>query len=185
MEAADSNKAAEPVRSAPRAVATLDHLPRLPVGDDPIRPYAPACATFRTFLRRHGLKFTPERAAILDVVLKHESLFHADAIVEALKGHENRGSRATVYRTLAHLQDAGLLRSVAFDGARQGYYEVVTGARGPNDYLVDAETGEVIQLSGEEMRKARDAVCRALGYEPVRHHFYVYARKRRDDEATR
>ncbi len=169
---------AEPIPHKPKPLATLDHLPRLPVGDDPIRPFAPACATFRTFLRKQGLKFTPERAAILDAVLKHEALFHADSIVAALRDGEARGSRATVYRTLAHLQDAGLLRQVAFDGARQGYFEVVTGRRGPRDYLVDAETGEVIQLIDDDLLAARDAACRKLGYEPVRHHFHVFARKR-------
>jgi Fur family ferric uptake transcriptional regulator len=174
------------------AVATLEHLPKLPVGEQRPAPFAPACALFRRHLRGSGLKFTPERAAVLDAVLNRggsAGLFHADAVVDDLRAAGVRGSRATVYRTLHHLQEAGLLRQVSFDGARQGYYELVAGgldAGGPRDYLVDAETGEVFPVPDQgsdspaaRLREARDAACRAMGFEPVRHQFHVFARRKR------
>src|SRR4051794_40158649 len=75
-------------------------------------PYEPVCAIFRRYLHAQKLKFTPERAMMLDAVLRKEGLFEPEQLVEDLKKLGHRVSRATVYRTLAHLQDAGILKQV-------------------------------------------------------------------------
>ena len=45
--------------------------PTTQVGSDEAM-YIPACSIFRRFLKKQGLKFTPERAKILDAVLAKE-----------------------------------------------------------------------------------------------------------------
>ena len=159
------------------AVATLEHLPKLPPGGQasPAK-FAPACATFRRFLRDKGLKFTPERAAVLDLVLRQPPLFDAETLADQVKREGHRGSRATVYRTLGHLQESGLIRQIVF-GNGHGYYEVVQAGGGGNDYLVDVETGEIIPFKSEALEAARDEVCREMGVEPVRHQFHVFVRR--------
>src|SRR5688572_17686822 len=107
--------------------------------------YDPVCAIFRRYLHGQKLKFTPERAMMLDAVLRKEGLFEPETLVEDLKKLGHRVSRATVYRTLAHLQDAGILKQVFFDN-RQSYYEVIAG-RATNDYLICVSTGRVIEFS--------------------------------------
>ena len=166
---------ADPLR--PAAVATLDrdHLPKLPSGDGRVLPFAPACATFRRHLRESGLKFTPERAAVLDVVLREPALFDAERVADEIKRQGHRGSRATVYRTLGHLQEAGLLRQVIF-GPGQGFFEVDTGSRA-SDYVIDVETGEILPVQSDELRRAREAVCRELGVEAVRHQCHIFVRR--------
>ena len=155
----------------------LRPLPKMPDGGRTITPFAPACATFRSHLRRNGLKFTRERAAVLDAVLRRPSLFDAESIVDAIRDEGHRGSRATVYRTLASLQEAGLLRQVVFGNA-QAFYEVIAGGRETHDYLVDIETGEVIPVQSPALRAARDALCAEHGYEPVRHQFHAFVRRK-------
>src|SRR5690348_262597 len=81
-------------------------------------PYEPLCALFRRYLHGQKLKFTPERAMMLDAVLRKEGLFDPEQLVDDLKQLGHRVSRATVYRTLAHLQDAGILKQVFFDNKR-------------------------------------------------------------------
>src|SRR5258706_9897376 len=88
-----------------------------------VLPYEPVCAIFRRYLHDHKLKFTPERALILDAALRNEDLFEPEQLVGDLKSHGHRVSRATVYRTLNHLLDAGILKQVFFDN-KQSYYEV-------------------------------------------------------------
>src|SRR5438093_9232339 len=83
-------------------------------------PYEPVCAIFRRYLHAEKLKFTPERAMILDAVLRKEGLFEPEQLVSDLKLLGHRASRATIYRTLAHLQDAGILKQVFFDN-KQSY----------------------------------------------------------------
>src|SRR5436309_11843083 len=88
--------------------------------------YEPVCAVFRRYLHDQKLKFTPERAMMLDAVLRKTKLFEPEEMVEDLKALGHRVSRATVYRTLNHLQDAGIVKQVFFDN-RQSYYEVIVG----------------------------------------------------------
>src|ERR1051326_4394711 len=113
-------------------------------------PYEPVCAIFRRYLHEERLKFTPERAMMLDAVLRKEGLFDPDQLVADLKKLGHRVSRATVYRTLSHLQDAGILKQIFFDNKR-AYYEVIAG-RQAYDYLICVSTGRVIEFSSEKLR---------------------------------
>jgi Fur family ferric uptake transcriptional regulator len=135
-------------------------------------PYEPVCAIFRSYLHGEKLKFTPERAMMLDAVLRKEGLFEAEQLAEDLKQLGRRVSRATVYRTLSHLQDAGILKQVFFDN-KQSYYEVIAG-RQTNDYLICVATGRVIEFSSERLRKLRDEICREHGFDPISHQFHVF-----------
>ena len=166
----------------------LNHLPRVSITPkQDARPYEPVCAVFRRYLHGQKLKFTPERAMILDAVLRKESLFDAESLVDDLKGLGHRVSRATAYRTLSHLQDAGILKQVFLDN-KQSYYEVLAG-RQAYDYLICVATGKVIEFSSEKVRRLMEEICREHGYESISHQVQIYGvspegRKQRNGSAT-
>lgn len=136
------------------------------------RPYEPVCALFRRYLHGEKLKFTPERAMILDAVLRKEGLFDAEGLVDDVKKLGHRVSRATAYRTLAHLQDAGILKQVFLDN-KQTYYEVLAG-RQAYDYLICAATGKVIEFNSEKARRLCEEICREHGFDPISHQLQIY-----------
>ncbi len=109
---------------------------------------------------------------MLDAVLRKQGLFDPDQLVIDLKQLGHRVSRATVYRTLAHLQDAGVLKQVFFDNKRS-YYEVIAG-RQTYDYLICVATGKVIEFSSEKLKKLRDEICREHGFDPISHQFHIH-----------
>src|SRR5687768_8100381 len=150
----------------------LPSLPKKPIQPRESAPYEPVCAIFRRYLHEQKLKFTPERAMMLDAVLRKEGLFEPEQLVSDLKQLGHLVSRATVYRTLAHLQDAGILKQVFFDN-KQSYYEVIAG-RQTHDYLICMATGKVIEFSSEKLRKLRDEICREHGFDPVSHQFHIF-----------
>ena len=80
---------------------------------------------------------------ILDAALRKTGLFAPEWLVDDLKALGHRVSRATVYRTLNHLQDAGILKQVFFDN-KQSYSEVIAG-RQTHDYLIHGEGDRVQQ----------------------------------------
>src|SRR4051812_44042344 len=151
----------------------LPNLPKMAHGSRrEALPYEPVCAIFRRYLHGQQLKFTPERAMILDAVLRKEGLFQAEQLVNDLHGLGHRVSRATAYRTLAHLQDAGILKQVFFDN-KQSYYEVIAG-RQTHDYLICVTTGKVIEFSSDKLKKLRDEICEEHGFEPLSHRFQIF-----------
>jgi Fur family ferric uptake transcriptional regulator len=149
----------------------LPNIPRAVAGRQ-VLPYEPICAIFRRYLHGEKLKFTPERARILDAALRRAGLFDTESLTADLKALGYRVSRATVYRTVAHLHDAGILKQVFFDH-KQSYYEVVAG-RQPYDYLICVETGRVIEFNSDRLRALRDEICQEHGFRPLSHQFQVY-----------
>jgi Fur family ferric uptake transcriptional regulator len=148
----------------------------------------PMCAIFRRFLKRQGLKFTPERAMILDAVLSKPSVFEADELLSEMRNANHRVSKATIYRTLKHLQDARIITEVLIDSERS-HYELTFG-REPKGHLVCVETSQIVEFEAPELADLRDRICKQHGYDPVSFRFVVYgvspeARKRelaeRDD----
>jgi Fur family transcriptional regulator, ferric uptake regulator len=135
-------------------------------------PYEPVCAVFRRYLHGKKLKFTPERAMILDAVLRKTALFEAEQLIRDLEKLGHEVSRATAYRTLKNLLDAGIVKQVFFDN-KASYYEVIVG-RQTNDYLICVATGKVIEFSSERLRKLRDEICREHGFESVSHQFHIF-----------
>jgi Fur family transcriptional regulator, ferric uptake regulator len=152
----------------------LPSLPRIASSskDRQTLPYEPVCAIFRRYLHGEKLKFTPERAMILDAVLRKEGLFEAEQLAMDLKQLGHRVSRATVYRTLSHLQDAGILKQVFFDN-KQSYYEVIAG-RQTYDYLICVATGRVVEFNSDKLRALRDEICKQHGFDPLSHQFHIF-----------
>lgn len=133
----------------------------------------PLCAVFRRKLRAEGLKYTPERAQVLDTIMRFDGVFEAERVLERVRAGGFRVSKATVYRTIKLLLDAGIIQRVLFD-EEQSHYQLVYG-RKPQDLIIRMDTGEVISLEMPEVMALRDAICRARGLEPKGHRLQIFA----------
>lgn len=134
----------------------------------------PVCAVFRRTLKAEGLKYTLERAQILDAVLRTQALFHADELIASLKAAGFRVSKATVYRTLKLMQQAGIIQRLLFDDDDAGRYQVVFGLR-TRDLLVRTDTAQSEALDIPELRALCEAACRARGLTLQSHRLQVFA----------
>ena len=127
---------------------------------------------FRRFLKRQGLKFTPERAKILDGVLGKAGVFEADELLMEMRQAGHRVSKATIYRTIKHLLDAAIITEVPID-SKQAHYRVSMGAD-QKGHLVCIETHRIIEFDAPELEALRDRVCAEYGFEPMSQRFIVY-----------
>lgn len=133
----------------------------------------PLCAVFRRHLKKEGQKYTPERAQILDAIIQLDDVFEAERLLELLKGSGFRVSKATIYRTIKLLQDAGIIQQVLVD-AEHAHYQLAYGRR-PRDLLVRVDTGEIIPIEVPELIAIRDRICRAMGVTAQGHRLQIYA----------
>src|SRR5574338_506486 len=69
-------------------------------------------------LRPAGTKRSSKRDLIVNVFLRQEGHLSADDLVEVIKREDQRISRATVYRTLQWMVEAGIARKVDFGEGR-------------------------------------------------------------------
>ena len=77
---------------------------------------APLCSVFRRYLRSLNLKYTPERADMLNAVMEQDGLFEADSLMDSMRQGGHRVSKATLYRTAKLLREAGIIQEVLIDG---------------------------------------------------------------------
>lgn len=134
---------------------------------------APLCAIFRRFLRSRNLKYTPERADILDAIIARDDMFEAEQLLFDMRTRGYRVSKATIYRTINLLQDAGIITQALFD-SKQAHYRLIYG-RAPRDYMICMKTGKLIEFSDDAVHETRDRICRTFGWKPVGHRFQIYA----------
>jgi len=70
----------------------------------------------RRSLEERGLRCTPQRYAVMEVLVEHGGHPTAGEIFEAVNRADPRSSRATTYNNLRDLVQAGLVREVAAEG---------------------------------------------------------------------
>jgi Fur family ferric uptake transcriptional regulator len=152
-----------------------------PVRADPTQPDAadlhitePLCAVFRKQLRAEGLKYTPERARILDAIIQMDDVFQADQLLAKLRQSPFRVSKATIYRTIKLLADAGIIQQVLFD-AEQSHYQLAYGKRS-SGLLVRVDTRQITPIEIPELVRLRDRICAERGLTPEGHRLVIYAR---------
>ena len=160
-EAADS---AEP--RAPERGVDVDQTPAIPA-------FVPLCAVFRRFLKSRDLKYTQERADVLDAIIARDGSFEAEELLLDLRARGLDVSKATVYRTIRLLLDAGIITQSLFD-AKQSHYELLYG-REPRDVMVCLKSGRRVEFQSKELAELRNRICAELGWKPVGHRFQIFA----------
>jgi len=133
----------------------------------------PLCAVFRRQLKEEGLKYTPERARILDTIIRMDSLFEAEQLLEQMRDSGFRVSKATVYRTLKLLEDAGIIQQVLFD-REQSHYQLAYG-KSANTLLIRVDTGAVEAIEVPELIALRDRICAERGLTAEVHKLQIFA----------
>ncbi len=141
--------------------------------DAALRVMAPLCAVFRRYLRSRSLKYTPERADVLDAIIERDAVFEVDELLMDMRRRGHRVSKATIYRTVHLLQDAGIITPALFD-TRQSHYQLIYG-RQQRDYMVCVRSGRTIEFTDGELVTLRDRICQEHGWTAVGHRFQIYA----------
>jgi Fur family ferric uptake transcriptional regulator len=161
-------------------------------GPNGIHIIEPLCAVFRRKLKSEGLKYTPERAQILDEIIRRDDpglirvagtgpesggrggVFEAEELMASMRKKGLRVSKATVYRTIKLLAESGIIQQVLFD-SDQAHYQLAYGKRAAG-LLVNVDTKQITPVELPELAAIRDRVCREHGLEPEGHRLVIYGR---------
>ena len=123
--------------------------------------------TFRDFLRKKKLKFTPERRQILTVVFSLHGHFDVDSLYEVLRRQDRRISRATIYRTLPLLIKSGLVRETMRCQGRISYEHVFGHQH--HDHLLCVKCGKVIEFHSDRLENLQNRICQKYKFKPLEH----------------
>ena len=126
------------------------------------------------FIKGKQLRHTPQRDAIINAIFESREHFTADALWDRLRGTQTRTSRATVYRTLSLLTDAGLLQEIDL-GDGQTTYDPNFLQRPTHNHLVCIDCGRVIEFEDPHLDLLNESISRRLGFRPVKQSLRIEA----------
>jgi Fur family ferric uptake transcriptional regulator len=127
-------------------------------------------ARLRITLRGRGLRWTAERRRVLAAVLTRSGHFTAQDLAKGAAA-----SRATIYRALPLLVEAGVVQAMAL-GTDGRVYENATGRH--HDHLVCTSCGKVVEFEFEAFEMLQRDLAAKYGFELLGHMHELFGRCR-------
>jgi len=123
-------------------------------------------------LREHGVRLTAQRALILEDLYHHPGHCTADAIFGRVSQNLPGLNRATVYRTLELLRDAGV---VSAGSGREGvnHFELLQGVAQQHHHLHCRGCGVELHLETEPIDALKAEIARRSGFQAELDHLYI------------
>ena len=113
-------------------------------------------------LRQRGLRLTSQRRELLRAASQLPGHFSAEEVLEHLRRSRSAVSRATVYRCLATLAEAGVLREAIF-GEGHAHYELALAEPG-HAHLICVECGAIREFQSPAMERSLARGCAQHGF---------------------
>ena len=127
---------------------------------------------FREYLagRPRPQRYTEQQRDMVRYIFAQHNHFDADRLIDDMKKAGFHVSRATVYRTLAKLVDAGLLRRLEV-GPRMFYEHDYGYPR--HEHLHCEKCGKMIEFQDPAIDKLIRDVCRSHNFHVTGHNFVI------------
>ena len=123
-------------------------------------------------LRRSGFRWTNQRALIVRTALATHDHFTAEQLLERCRRVDPKVSRATVYRTLTVLEEAGFVEGLdTGDGGRR--FEHVIGHE-HHDHMVCLHCSRIVEFRDDELERRQEAAAKRIGFRIERHSLRIY-----------
>ncbi|WP_242394486.1 Fur family transcriptional regulator [Anaeromyxobacter oryzisoli] len=127
-----------------------------------------ALERFERFLHQKELRLTEARAAIVEAALARQGHYPIEELIADLKQRGIRGSKATVYRTLPLLAEAGILQPAIVAGESKSYE--TTFGKQHHDHLLCLGCGKVVEFEFEAFEILEKEVATRYGFRLRTHH---------------
>ena len=119
-------------------------------------------AEIREQLRRRGLRWTPQRRLILEVLDQTAGHVTAAELIDRCRSIDPETTPSTVYRTLRVLEDLGLVRHAHGADGREEFHVRPTGDHG---HLYCATCGTTWEIDAAEAAATVSSFRRRRGFE--------------------
>ncbi len=131
-------------------------------------------ARLDAFIRKKGLRKTPQRDAIVRVAFSSDEHFTSEELFDRVRRNNAGASRATVYRTISLLVEAGLLHEIDL-GSDLKTYDPNFVDKPTHNHLVCIDCGKVLEFEDSHLELLNDCLTRRMGFRPVRQSIKIEA----------
>jgi len=128
---------------------------------------------FKTLLKDNALKFTIQREVILETLYNSDEHLTPESLHHLIQENfpDLKTGIATVYRTLALLEESNMVTSLSF-GAQGKKYEL--GAKEHHDHMICTACGDITEFVDEEIENRQHTIADSLGFKMSDHSMQIY-----------
>ncbi len=124
------------------------------------------------YLRGKGRRWTPQRRLIAKIALATHAHFTAEQLLADCRRQDRGVSRATVYRTLGMLEEAGFVEGLETgDGSRR--FEHTIG-HAHHDHMLCTGCGTIIEFRDDELERRQEVAARRQGFRLTSHSLKLF-----------
>ncbi|MDZ8117886.1 Fur family transcriptional regulator [Pontiella agarivorans] len=127
---------------------------------------------FVEFLKKKDARVTQARKIVLTQVFSRHDHFCADDLAAELSSGMNHVSRGTVYRTLALMEEAGLVRVIR-DTDVHAHYEH-TFNHPHHEHMICDKCGQFIEFADDEIMVLIEQACKEHEFEERNHRIVIF-----------
>ena len=127
---------------------------------------------FLGYLQQVGLRLSRGRQGVFEEVMNAHGHFTAEEIAKNCAGHKSQISRATVYRAIHELLEAGVIRGTAF-GDKHQHYEHLYDEK-PHHHARCTRCGFFIELPDLNEDKLYEPILEEKGFQMLGHEMHFY-----------
>jgi len=125
-----------------------------------------------SFIKEQGLRTTDQRKEIIKYFFRKEGHVSPDELYIELRNIYPKIGRATVYRTLKLLKEAGLTEQVEFaDGSRK--FERVHN-KPHHDHMICLGCGASIEFCNPKIEELQEEMTKKEGFEARKHRLEIF-----------
>ena len=128
---------------------------------------------FEKYLKDKGLKITNQRLLVAEKIFSSHNHFTAEGLLDELKDNKDRISKATIYRILSIMVEAGLLEEHDF-GKDYKYYEHIIGHE-HHDHIICIQCGRIVEFIDEQIETLQRNAAAKNGFTITGHSLNIYA----------
>jgi len=119
--------------------------------------------------QRKGLRMTSQRRQIIEMIFESDDHFTTEELLDRAGrlGGGQKTARATIYRTLSMLIDAGVLSEIDL-GKGQRVFDPNFNENPNHNHLICIDCGKVVEFEDSHMEVLEDCLTRRMGFRPAR-----------------
>lgn len=128
---------------------------------------------FEQYLKDKGLKITNQRLLVAEKIFSSHNHFTAEGLLDELKDNKDKISKATIYRILSIMVEAGLLEEHDF-GKDYKYYEHIIGHE-HHDHIICVQCGRIVEFIDDQIEDLQKNAAAKNGFKITGHSLNIYA----------
>lgn len=127
---------------------------------------------FEAYLKEKNLKITSQRLLVAQKIFSTHNHFTAEGLLDEFKDQRDLISKATIYRIISIMVEAGLLQEHDF-GKDYKYYEHIIGHE-HHDHIICIQCGRIVEFLDKNIEDLQKEAAESNGFRITGHSLNIY-----------